>query len=70
MLDWAAEQILSLLSVIPPLFGADPHHFAAIRAMAALVLIVLVVYVIAMWPFHSVIARGLDWTRKQLARRQ
>ena len=72
MLDWVAEQILSLLSAVPPLFGADPHHFTAIRAMVALALISgYVVYVtLQMWPFHSLIARNVDWVRKQLARRQ
>lgn len=70
MLDWIAEKILAIVSTVPALFGADLHHFTAIRAMAALLLIVLVVYLIAIWPFHSMIGRSMDWARKQFTRHQ
>jgi hypothetical protein len=56
MLDWFSERILSGLHAVPPIFGADAPHFAAARAFAALLLIALVVYVIAMRPFAPLIS--------------
>jgi hypothetical protein len=50
MFDWFSEWILSTLHAVPPIFGADAPHFEAARALAALLLITLVVYVIAMRP--------------------
>lgn len=66
MLDWLSEWILSVLHAVPPIFGADAPHFAAARAFAALLLITLVVYVIAMRPFNPIISyfRGL-WHRQK-----
>jgi hypothetical protein len=61
MFDWFSERILSVLHEVPPIFGADAPHFAAARAFAALLLITIVVYIIAMRPFHPLISyfRGL-----------
>jgi hypothetical protein len=61
--DWIGEWILALVSSVPPLFGSDPHHFTAIRAFAALLVIMAVVYVIAMRPFSSTIASGIRWIK-------
>lgn len=55
MLDWFSECILSVLHSVPPIFGADAPHFEAARALAALLLITIVVYVIAMRPFSPLI---------------
>lgn len=64
MLDRITEFILSIVNLIPNVFGSDPHHFTAIRAMIALLLIVFVAYIIAMRPFRSVIARCLSRLRR------
>ncbi len=53
MLDRIAEWILAIPNSIPILLGADPHNAELVRAMAALFLIVLIVYLIAMRPFRS-----------------
>jgi hypothetical protein len=55
MLDRIAEWILAIPNSVPILLGADPEHAALVRAMAALLLIVFVVYVIAMRPFRGII---------------
>jgi hypothetical protein len=61
MLNWLSESVLSVLHAVPPIFGADAPHFEAARAFAALLVITMVVYVIAMRPVSSLIAffRGL-----------
>ncbi len=51
-----AEWILAIPNSIPILFGADPENAALVRAMAALLLIALIVYLIAMRPFRGIIA--------------
>ncbi len=47
MFDRIVEWILSVLNSVPILFGADVQNAELVRAMAALLLIVLVIYVIA-----------------------
>jgi hypothetical protein len=64
MLDWFSERILSVLHSVPPIFGADAPHFAAARAFAALLLITVVVYIIAMRPFSSLITQLWRLMRK------
>jgi len=64
MLDWLSGLLLSILHVVPPIFGADAPHSAAVRAFAALILITLVVYVIAMQPFSPLVAYFRDLFRK------
>jgi hypothetical protein len=60
VLDWIAERLLAAVNSVPVLFGVDAHHATLIRAVAALLLIVLVVYLIAMRPFRSFISRSKD----------
>ena len=60
MLDWITEKILAIVSFVPALIVAqDSPSFMLIRAMFGLLLIVLIVYVIAMRPFRSAIARWM-----------
>jgi len=47
-------KILAILALVPPLFVSDEEHFLMIRAMFALLLIVLVVFVLSMRPFRSI----------------
>ena len=58
MLDRIVDGILAIVTSVPALFVAeDSPNFMLIRAMFGLLLIVLIVYVIAMRPLRSVIAR-------------
>jgi hypothetical protein len=51
MLDWIAESVLAVAHFVPAVFVNDEHHFFLLRAIFALLIIVLTVYVVAMWPF-------------------
>jgi cbb3-type cytochrome oxidase subunit 1 len=58
MLDWFVEKLLSVAHWVPALFldeGSPNHNL--VRAMFALLLLVLVVYVIAMWGRRSAFSR-------------
>jgi hypothetical protein len=55
MLDRIAEWILAIPNSVPILLGADPHNAALVRAVAAIFLIVLIVYLIAMRPLRSIL---------------
>ena len=68
MLHWVAERIMALINFLPPVFVSDEHHFVLIRTMFALLLVVLVVYILAMWPFGSLIARIKNKLRNQSER--
>jgi hypothetical protein len=58
MLDWISDRIVAIVTFVPALFVAeDSPNFMLIRAMFGLLLIVLVVYVVAMRPVRSAIAR-------------
>ncbi len=58
MLDWIAEKIFAIVTAVPALFVDDKSpNFTLIRAMFGLLLIVLIVYLMAMRPFRSAIAR-------------
>ena len=60
MLDWIGEKILAIVTFIPALFISEHSpNFMLFRAMVGLLLIVLVVYVIAMRPVRSAIARWM-----------
>jgi hypothetical protein len=60
MLDWVGEKILAIVTFIPALFVAeDSPNFMLFRAMCGLLLAVLVVYIIAMRPVRSAIARWM-----------
>jgi threonine/homoserine/homoserine lactone efflux protein len=65
MLHWVAERIMALINFLPPVFVSDEHHFVLLRTMFALLLVVLVVYIMAMLPFGSLIARIKNKLRKQ-----
>jgi hypothetical protein len=70
VIDKIAEWFLSIFYSIPPLFGADPHHARLIRAIFALFVITSIVYLIAMRPFRSFIARCVSGVRTHMARHQ
>jgi hypothetical protein len=59
MLDRITEWVLDTLDKIPILLGADPHNAALVRAVFALLLIAVFIYLMAMRPFRSVIGRLL-----------
>ena len=68
MLEWIVERIMALVNFVPAVFVDDEHHFVLMRTMFALLLVVLVVYILAMWPFGSIIARIRSKLRKQSGR--
>ena len=58
----------ALLSLVPGVFvDKDDPHFALVRGLFGLLLIVLIVYVIAMGPIRAAIRRNTD-KRKRRAR--
>jgi ACR3 family arsenite efflux pump ArsB len=65
MLDRITEWILAIPNSVPILLGADPHNAALVRAVAAVLLIVLVVYLIAARPFRSILSRFAGRSRKE-----
>jgi hypothetical protein len=68
MPHWISETILAVVNFIPALFVAeDSPNFMLIRAMFGLLLIVLVMYLIAMRPIRSAVARYMTKISKQNA---
>ena len=65
MLDRIAEWILAIPNSVPILLGAEPHNAALVRAVAAMLLIVLVVYLIAARPLRSIMSRFTSRGRKE-----
>jgi hypothetical protein len=65
MLDRIAEWILAIPNSVPILLGAEPHNAELVRAVAALLLIVFVVYLIAARPFRSILSRFGSRSRKE-----
>lgn len=65
MLDRIAEWILAIPNSVPILLGAEPHNAALVRAIAAVLLIVIVVYLIAARPFRSIFSRFASRGGKQ-----
>lgn len=57
MLDRIIDWLLAIPESIPILLGADPHNAHLVRALAALLLIAIFVYVMAMRPFSGIIGR-------------
>ena len=55
-LEKIAEWILAIPGSISILLGADPHNASLVRAMAALLLIVFLIYLIANKPLRSILA--------------
>jgi hypothetical protein len=71
MLDWIVEKIWAAVTFVPALIVAESSpNFMLIRAMFGLLLIVLVVYLIAMRPFRSAIARGVTRMSNLIVRRR
>jgi len=71
MLDWFSETMLKIVTSVPALFVAeDSPTFTAVRVMFGLILIVLVIYVIAMRPFRSPIARSMGKVSNLFARKR
>jgi len=70
MLHQISEWILAIPNSVPILLETDTPNATLIRAMVALLLIVLIVYLVAMRPFRSAISRCVSWTRKRILRRQ
>ena len=61
MLDWIADKILALVSWIPALLVEESSpSFIAIRAMFALILIVLFIYVVGPWVSRDAISRHME----------
>jgi hypothetical protein len=71
MIDWAVEKLLSVAHWMPALFldeGSPNHNL--VRAMFALLLLVLVVYLIVMWAPRSAIGRFTDKLGGYLSRKR
>jgi hypothetical protein len=69
MLDWLVDQIWAVVSAVPALFVDEgTPTFTLVRTMFALFLIVMVVYLMAMRPFRSVIARAIAAAQALLTR--
>jgi hypothetical protein len=61
MPHWISEMITAIVSYVPAMIvDQDSPNFGLIRTMFGLILIAIVVYVIAMTPFRTVIARSMD----------
>jgi len=61
MLDWIADKILALVSWIPALLVEESSpSFIAIRAMFALILIVLFIYVVGLGVSRDAISRHME----------
>ena len=58
MIDWVVEKILAVAHWVPAVFleEGSPNH-DLVRAMFALLLLMLIVFVIVMWAPRSAIAR-------------
>jgi hypothetical protein len=58
MIDWIVEKLLSVAHWVPAIFldeGSPNHNL--VRAMFALLLLVLVIYLIAIWAPRSAVRR-------------
>ena len=58
MLHWISEKIWVAVTFVPAIFVAeDSPNFNLVRGMFGSLLVVVIVYLIALRPIHSVIAR-------------
>ena len=57
MLDRITDWLLATLDSVPIMLGATPHNAHLVRAVAALFMIALFVYLMAMRPFRGLIGR-------------
>ena len=71
MLDWIVENMLTVLSWVPPLFVEEgsPNAFI-VRAMFALMLMVAVVYAVAMWSPRGTLERYMGKMTNLLIRKR
>jgi hypothetical protein len=70
VLDWVAEKILAIVTAVPAWFVAeDSPEFTLIRGMFGLLLIVVIVFVIAMLPSRTAIARYMRKASNLFARK-
>jgi hypothetical protein len=70
MLDWISEAIFAIVTSVPAVFVAeDSPTFTLVRGMFGLLLIVLVVYFIAMWPFRPFFERCMRMVLNLFARK-
>ncbi|HVZ54696.1 MAG TPA: hypothetical protein VG986_22205 [Pseudolabrys sp.] len=68
MLHWISEKLWALVSLVPAVFvDEDDPHFALVRALFGLLLIVLVVYLVAWVPIRAVIRRNTDKRKRAAA---
>ena len=71
MLDWIAELIWAIVTAVPAwIVAEDSPNFMLIRAMFGLLLIVLVVYLIALQPVRSAVARCVRKASELIGRKQ
>jgi hypothetical protein len=71
MLEWIAEKIMAVVNWVPAwIVEEGSPNFMLIRGMFGLILIVLIVYVIAMWPSRSSIAEHMDRMSKRFLRKR
>lgn len=69
MLHWISEKMWALLSLVPGIFvDKDDPHFALVRGLFGLLLIVLFAYLVAMGPIRAAIRRNTDKRKRGGAR--
>jgi hypothetical protein len=70
VLDWVGDKVLAIVGYVPALFVEEGStKFMLIRAMFGLLLIVLIVYLVAVRPFRSTIARCMRAMSSLITRR-
>ena len=70
MLDWISDTILAIVTSVPAVFVAeDSPTFTLVRGVFGLLLIVLVVYLIAIWPFRPFFERCMRTVSNLFARK-
>ena len=71
MIDWIVEKLLSVAHWVPAIFldEGSPNH-DLVRAMFALLLLVLVVYLIAIWAPRSAVGRFTGKLGSMLSRKR
>lgn len=71
MLDRIVDALLAIVTSVPAwLVDEDSPHFMLVRAMFALLLIVLIVGVISFWPSRAAIARCMRKASDLILRKQ
>jgi hypothetical protein len=71
MLDWISDKILTAVRWVPGwLVEESSPTFFVVRAMFALMLVVFIFYLIAMWPSRDSIARHVGRMINVFSRRR